>query len=88
MVEDPLVEALESRRQQRQGRLERELLDEFLVELPSLRRERDHAMLRRAAVYGVECRRDDVDTQHHPGATPVRVVVDLARRSAASSRGS
>ncbi len=35
-------------------------------------------MLRRAAVHGVECRRDDVDAQHHPRATAVRVVVDLA----------
>ena len=37
MVEDPLVEALEPGGQHRQRRLDRELLDELLVELPALR---------------------------------------------------
>ena len=57
----------------------RELLDELLVELPSLRRERDDAVVRRAAVDGVERGGDDVDAQHHPRPAAVRVVVDLAR---------
>ena len=77
MIEDPLVEALEPRRQQRECRLHRELLDELLVELSSLRRERDDAVLGRAAVDGVERRRDDIDAQHHPRPAAVRVVVDL-----------
>ena len=37
VVEDPLVEALEARRQERERRLVGELLDELLVELPPLR---------------------------------------------------
>ena len=56
-----------------------ELLDELLVELPTLRRERDDAMLGYAAVHRIERRGDDVDAQHHAGAAAVRVVVDLAR---------
>ena len=78
MVEDPLVEALEPSRQQRQRLLGRELLDELLVELPPLRRERDDAVLGSSAVDGVERGRDDVDAQHHPRPAAVRVVVDLA----------
>ena len=54
------------------------LLDERLVELAALRRQRDHARGARVAVGGVERGRDDVDAQHHPRATPVRRVVDLA----------
>ena len=46
VVEDPLVEALEAGRQQRERGLGRELLDERLVELSSLRRERDDPVLR------------------------------------------
>ena len=59
------------------ARLGRELLDERLVELPPLRRQRDHALRGRAAVDGVERGGDDVDAQHHPGAAAVRLVVDL-----------
>ena len=58
-------------------RLGGELLDERLVELPPLRRERDHPRRALVAVDGVERRRDDVDAQHHPRATAVRRVVDL-----------
>ena len=79
MVEDALVEALEAGGEQRQRRLLGELLDELLVELPPLRRERDDAVLRHAAVHRVEGGRDDVDAQHHPGPAAVRLVVDLAR---------
>ena len=68
MVEDPLVEALEARREKRERRLGGELLDELLVELPSLRGERDDAVLGRSAVDGVERRGDDVDAQHHARA--------------------
>ncbi len=51
----------------------------LLRQLPALRRERDHAMGRRAAVDRVERRRDDVDPQHHPRPAPVGLVVDAAR---------
>ena len=78
VLHDPLVEALEARRQQRQALLLRELLHDRLRELPSLRRQRDHAVLGHAAVDGVERGRDDVDAQHHPRAAAVRLVVDLA----------
>ena len=44
--------------------------------------------LGRAAVDGVERRRDDVDAQHHARAAAVRLVVDLAAARAACSRGS
>ena len=80
MIEDPLVEALEARGQQRQRLLGGELLDELLVELAALRRERDHPVIRHAAVDRVERGRDDVDAQHHPGPAAVRVVVDLPGR--------
>ena len=60
------------------ARLGGELLDERLVELAALRRQRDHARRGRVAVGGLERGRDDVDPQHHPRAAPVRRVVDLA----------
>ena len=72
VVEDALVEALEARREQRERRLARELLDEILVELPPCGRERDDAVLGHAAVDRVERGRDDVDAQHHPGPAAVR----------------
>ena len=46
-IDDPRVEAFEPGGEDRERRLRGELLDERLVELPSLRRQRDHA--RRAA---------------------------------------
>ena len=78
MIEDPLVESLEPRRQQRECGLHRELFDELLVELPSLRRERDDAVVRRTAVHSVERGRDDVHPKHHPRPASVRVVVHLS----------
>ena len=79
VLDDPVVEALEPRGEQRQRLLLRELLDDLLRQRPATRRERDHAVLGHAAVHRVERRRDDVDAQHHPGAAAVRLVVDLAR---------
>ena len=76
--DDPLVEALEARREERQRRLGGELLDDGLRQRPPLRRQRDHPLLGRLAVDGVERGRDDVDAQHHPGAAAVGLVVDLA----------
>ena len=78
MRDDPLVEALEARREERQRRLGRELLDDGLGQRPALRRQRDHALLGRAAVDRVERGCDDVDPEHHAGAAAVRLVVDLA----------
>ena len=60
------------------ARLGGELLDHRLRQLPPLRRQRDHALLGRAAVDGVERGRDDVDPQHHARAAAVRLVVHLA----------
>ena len=79
MVEDALVEALEARREKREGRLLGELLHELLVELSPLRGERDDAMVGSAAVHRIECRGDHVDAQHHARASAVRFVVHLAR---------
>ena len=78
MLHDPLVEALEARREQRHMLFLGELLDDGLRELPPLRRQRDHAMLGDAAVHGLERSRDDVHAQHHPRAAAVGIVVDLA----------
>jgi hypothetical protein len=79
MLDDPLVEAFEARRQQRERVHGRELLDDLLRERPPLRRERDDARRTIGAVHGVKRSRDDVDAQHHAGAAAVRLVVDLAR---------
>jgi hypothetical protein len=79
VVEDPLIEALESRREERERILSRELLDEILVELRSLRGERHDAVARDAAVGGVERRGDDVHAQDHPEPAAVRIVIHLAR---------
>ncbi len=79
MVEDPLVEALEPSGQEGEGRLPGELLDEVLIQLPALRRERDHPVVGRSAVDGVECGSHDVDTKHHARPAAVRVIVDLPR---------
>ena len=79
MIEDPLVEALEAGRQERECRLRGELLHELLVELPPLGRERDDPVTGRAAVDRLESSRDDVHAQHHSRTTAVRVVVHLAR---------
>ena len=78
MRDDPLVEPLEARGEERQRRLGRELLDDGLGQRPTLGRQRDHALVGRAAVDRVERGRDDVDAQHHPGAAAVGLVVDLA----------
>ena len=78
--EDPLVEALEPRGEEGQPLLAGELLDDRLVELAALRRERDHAVLGHAAVDGVERRRGDVHAQHHARPAAVRRVVHLAVR--------
>src|SRR5207244_4055012 len=59
--DDPLVEALESRREQRQRLLLGELLDDLLRELPTLRGKRDDAMLGDAAVSSFKRGSDDVD---------------------------
>ena len=48
------------------------------VSWPALRRQRDHAVVGRAAVDGVERSGDDVHAQHHPRAAAVGLVVDLA----------
>ena len=80
MVEDALVEPLEPSREERQRRLARKLLDERLVELAALRRERDDAMAWKLAVHRLQRRGHDVDAQDHPGAAPVRIVVNLSRR--------
>jgi hypothetical protein len=60
--------------------LARELLDDALIELPSLRRESDHAVLRKPPVDTFERCRDHVDAEHHARAAAVRLVVDLAAR--------
>ena len=78
MHRDALVEALEAGREQRQPLLARELLDDVLGQLPPLRRERDHAVLRRAAVDGLQRGGDHVDAQHHSRAAAVGLVVHLA----------
>ena len=77
MVENPLVEALEPRREERQRGLVRKLLDERLVELAAAGAERDDPVLERAAVRGVKRGRDDVDPQHHSRPAAVGLVVDL-----------
>ncbi len=51
----------EARGQQRQRVFGRELLDHVLGQLPPLRAQRDHAVVRGAPVDGVEGGRDDVD---------------------------
>jgi hypothetical protein len=63
VLDDPLVETFEARGKERQPRLGRELLDDLLGQLPPLRRQRDHGMLRGAAVDRVEGRGDDVHAQ-------------------------
>ena len=80
MLQDALVEALEPGREQGQVLLARELVDDPLVELPALRRQRDHPVLGQAAVDALERRGDDVHPQDHPRAAAVRLVVDLAPR--------
>ena len=87
MFDDALVEAFEARRQQRDGRLGGKLLDERLVELTALGRERDHARRPVVAVDRIECRGDDVDPQHHSRTAAVRLDRPPGRRAAASSRG-
>ena len=76
--EDVLVETLEPGRQERQVLLAGQLLDDALVELPALRRQRDHAMLRQRAVDAFESRCCDVHPQDHPRPAAVRLVVHLA----------
>ena len=78
MLDDPVVEALEPGREERERLLGGELLDDAPASaaVPAASARRPGA--RGAAVRGVERRRDDVDAQHHPGAAAVRLVVDLA----------
>ena len=80
MLDDPLVEALEARREERQWLLLGKLLHQLLIELASLRRQRDHPVAGSPAVDRVESGRDDVDPENHPRAAAVRLVVDLASR--------
>ena len=58
-----------------------------LVEGSSLRRQRDHALTGLLAVHGVERGRDDVDSQHHPGAAAGTARRRPGRLAAASCRG-
>ena len=88
MVDDAGVESLESGREHRERRLGDELLDERLVELAALRRQRDHPRGRRVAVGSLERGRDDIDTQDHARAAAVGRVVDLPGAQRASYRGS
>ena len=80
VLQDALVEALEPGREQGQVLLARKLVDDPLVELPSLRRQGDHPVLGQAAVDALERRRDDIHPQDHSRATAVGLVVDLAAR--------
>lgn len=77
MVEDALVESFEAGREKRQGRLQCELLDKILVELPSAGRESDDSVCGCAAIDGVESRSNDVDAQDHTRAAAIRLVVHL-----------
>jgi hypothetical protein len=54
-----------------------ELLHGSLVELPALRCQRDHAVLRERAVDTFQGCGDDVDAQDHSRAAAVRLVVHL-----------
>ena len=78
VVDDARVESLEAGREHRDRRLRGELLDERLVELAALRRQRDHARGPVVAVGRLERGRDDIDAQHHARAAAVGRVVDLA----------
>ena len=69
----------EPRRQDGDGGLRRELLDELLVELSSLRGERNHPRRAVVAVRGPKRGVDDVDAEHHAGAAAVGIVVHLPR---------
>ena len=73
-----LIESLEPRREERERILGRELLDEILVELPSLRGERYDAPVGRPSVDRIERGGHDVDAQDHPRPSAVGIVVDLA----------
>jgi hypothetical protein len=78
--EHTLVEALEPSREQRQSLLLGKLLHDRLRQLAPLRAQCDDAVAGDTAVGGVERRRDHVDTEHHPCAASVRLVVDLSAR--------
>jgi hypothetical protein len=54
-----------------------ELVDQLLIELAALGRQRDHPMLGGVSVDRVESGRDDVHAQDHARAAAVGVVVDL-----------
>jgi len=77
VLDDALVEALEAGGENGDRLFGGELLDEALVELAALRRERDHAAGTAVAVDGVQSSRDDVDAQHHARAAAVGLVVNL-----------
>ena len=77
MLDDPVVEALEPGREERDRLLRGELLDDGLGQRPALRGQRDDPVIGGSAVRGVERGRDDVDAEHHAGAAAVRLVVDL-----------
>ena len=78
VVDDAGVESLEAGGEHRDRRLGGELLDERLVELAALRRQRDHARGPRVAVGRLERGRDDIDAQDHARTAAVGRVVDLA----------
>ena len=61
-LDDALVETLEARGKEREGRFRRELLDDRLRQRASLRRERDHRPVGQCFAIGSrQRRRDDVD---------------------------
>ena len=80
MREDALVEPLEARGQQRQPLSGGELLDDLLGQLPSLRGQRNDAVVGDAAVRSVESSGHDIDAQHHSRAATVGIVVHLGVR--------
>src|SRR3954467_2671202 len=77
MLDDPLVEALEPRREKRQLVHLGELLDDRLRERAPLRRQRDHPLRPVLAIHGRERSGHDVDAKDHARAAAVRLVVDL-----------
>ena len=77
LIDDPGVESLEAGGEHRERGLRHELLDERLVELPALRRQRDHPCGPRVAVGSLERGRDDIDPQDHARTAAVGRVVDL-----------
>ena len=77
VAHDPLVEALEARREQGQLLLRSELLDDLLCELTTRGVSATTRWSGCTTVDRVECRGDDVDAQDHLCPAAVRLVVDL-----------